>query len=93
MTSGGRFIAAVGSVCVGGCLGSSAYLFAQEYFGRKELPLEMQTAEMIQKHFDGEVILFSLTFAYGLLVLGVALAGIFACVLAAHESKNRTLLT
>lgn len=87
MTDGGKFIGITGILCVGACIFGAVCLFAQEFAARSALPLEMQTAEMIQKHFDGEVVLFSITIGFLLLLLSAILALIFGASFAIYESK------
>ena len=38
-------------------LGNGRFLYIQELAARRSLPAEMQAAEMIQRHYDGEVAL------------------------------------
>jgi hypothetical protein len=93
MTDGGKFIGITGILSVGLCVFGAACFFAQEFAARAALPIEMQTFEMIQKHYDGEVVLFSITFGILFLFLALILAFIFGTCFAIYESKCGRLET
>lgn len=90
MTDGGKFGAITGVLIVGSCLAFSCYFYVAEYLARADLPIEMRSPEMIQKHFDGEVILFSLTIANGALFLAAILFGVFVAIVGFYERRAVT---
>lgn len=87
MTDGGKFIGITGILSVGLCVGGAGFFLVQEFIARSSLPLEMQTPEMIQRYYDGEVVLFSITFAMVLLVCAFVLTFFFGSCFALYETR------
>lgn len=92
MTDAGKLIGVPGISLVGTCLVGAGYWFVREFLARSALPVEMQTPEMIQYHFDGEVVLLSLTFGSAFLCGAFVFTMLFGflfivCDLAKQEGK------
>ncbi len=88
MTDGGKFIGIIGILAVGLCVVGAAYFYVLELMARSTLPVEMQTAEMIQRYYDGEVVLFSITIATALICFAVILTGFFSVCFGICESVS-----
>lgn len=91
----GRFFLITGGFLTVVFFGIAALVYLQELLARRSLPAEMQTAEMIQRHFDGEVILGSITSVIAFLVLGSLAALVFGvltgiCELVSINFSERT---
>ena len=95
MTDGGKFIGITGILSVGLCVGGAGLFLAQEFFARLALLPEMQTPEMIQRYYDGEVVLLSITFATVLLFCAFVLTLFFGSCFALYETmygKNSKII-
>ncbi|MBK9528062.1 MAG: hypothetical protein IPO41_07010 [Acidobacteria bacterium] len=90
MTLPGKFFAITGGLLAAFCVGMAVFMFAQEFFARRSLPTEMQSAEMIQKHYDGEVILGSITLGIAFLMFGLLSAFIFGVLTGVSEAIGRS---